>query len=307
MSTQYPNWHWIFEWSTSGTIHAHAVKSVYVAGRTKYQSYLIAEFEDLGKALVIDGKMQSSLSDEYVYHESLVQPPLLAHGSPRTVLILGGGEGATAREALKFRTVEKVVMVDIDGEIVEACKKYLPEWHKGAFNNPKLKVVIDDAEKYIRETNERFDAIIADLVDPQEGGPAWRLYTKEFYELVKSRLAEGGVFVTQATSPTLTPKVFATIYSTLKATFRHVLPYTAYVRSFEGVWSFIMASDARDLQAFKELSDVDSRLQALGVADNRFYDSETHRSMFSLPKPIRNLLASAREISTLSNPVYIPA
>ena len=306
MSVTYPNWHWIYEWSTPGTIHAHAVKKVYAFGRTKYQTYLIVEFEDLGKALVIDGKTQSAIVDEFVYHESLVQPAMLFHGSPRSVLILGGGEGATAREVLKFPSVRSVVMVDIDEEVVKACKEHLPEWHRGSFDDPRVRLVIDDAEHFLSTTNERFDVIIADLVDPEAGGPAWRLYTREAYELIRSRLNPGGVFVTQATSPTLTPNVHATIYKTVKAAFRHVVSYYVYMRSFEGLWGFVAGSDDVNLEAMKDL-DVDSRLASLGVKGNRFYDSESHLNMFHPPKFVRDVLETQGSVSTLSNPVYVPA
>ena len=306
-SVQYPNWHWIYEWSTPGTVHAHAVKKVHAFGTTKYQTYLIVELEDLGKTLVIDGKTQSSAFDEYVYHESLVQPPLLAHGFPRRVLILGGGEGATAREALKFRTVEEVVMVDIDEEVVDACKKYLPEWHRGAFEDPRFRLVIGDAERYVREAEGKFDAILADLTDPEAGGPSWRLYTKDFYDAVREHLTDRGVFVTQATSPTLTPGVFSTIYRTAKASFAHAAAYVSYVRSYEGLWGFVMASDGVDLDSFIAAQDVDERLAALGVSGNRYYDSVTHRHMFSLPRYLRDLLARPGPVATLQNPVYIPA
>ncbi|MGC9071243.1 MAG: fused MFS/spermidine synthase [Acidilobus sp.] len=306
VSVTYPNWHWIYEWSTPATIHAHAVKRVYSFGKTKYQTYLVVEFEDLGKALVIDGKTQSAMVDEFVYHESLVQPAMVAHGSPRSVLILGGGEGATAREALKFPTVERVVMVDIDEEIVNACKELLPEWHKGAFEDPRLKLVIDDAEHYLNTTSEKFDVIIGDLVDPEAGGPAWRLYTKETYQLVRSRLNPGGVFVTQATSPTLTPKVHATIYNTVKAAFGHAITYYVYMRGFEGLWGFVMGSGDLNLEGLKEL-DVDRALASIGVKGNRFYDGESHRNMFNVPKFVRDALAAERAVSTLQNPVYVPA
>jgi spermidine synthase len=283
------------------------VKKVYAFGRTKYQTYLVVEFDDLGKALVIDGKTQSAVVDEHVYHESLVQPAMVAHGSPRSVLILGGGEGATAREVLKFPSVNRVVMVDIDEEIVNACKELLPEWHRGAFDDPRLKLVIDDAEHYVNTTSEKFDVVIADLVDPEEGGPAWRLYTKEFYELLKSRLNRGGVFVTQATSPTLTSKVHATIFNTVKAVFRHAISYYVYIRSFEGLWGFVMGSDDANLEALRDMNDVDSRLASMGVKGNRFYDSESHQSMFHAPRNVRDILASYHEVSTLSNPIYLPA
>jgi Spermidine synthase len=122
----------------------------------------------------------------------LVHPALVTHGNPRDVLIIGGGEGATLREVLRYRSVRSATMVDIDGEVVEVCEKYLPEMHQGSFRDPRTRLVIGDGREYLRRTDERFDAIIVDATDPIEGGPSRLLYTLEFYELARSRLREAG-------------------------------------------------------------------------------------------------------------------
>jgi len=305
MSLNYP-WHWIIEWSTPGTAHMHAVNNVYAYGQSKYQRWAIVDYSDLGKALVIDGKVQSSLLDEFVYHESLVHPAMLLNGNPKKVLILGGGEGATSREVLRFKSIEKVVMVDIDDQVVDVCKKYLPEWHQNSFYDKRVKVVIDDAEHYIDNTDEKYDVIISDLVDPEEAGPAVRLYTKEFYMKIVNKLEKNGVFVTQSTSPVLTPTVHAVIYNTIKSVFKYAYSYYVYIRSYEGIWGFVIASNDVNVENVKNF-DVDSLINKMVNGKNRYYDNESHAHMFYIPKYIRNILEKEKRISTLKDPIYLPA
>ena len=126
---------WVSEHITPWDIYSHGIIDVLTHKKTAYQEMYIVETGVYGKALVLDGKWQSCTGDEFLYHEPLVHPAMIFHGGPRKVLILGGGEGATAREVLRWKSVEKVVMIDIDGEVVEACKQYLPEMHQNVFDD----------------------------------------------------------------------------------------------------------------------------------------------------------------------------
>ncbi|KAL7544174.1 hypothetical protein ACHAWF_014184 [Thalassiosira exigua] len=225
-----------------------------------------------GRTLVTDGKTQSAEHDEFVYHESLVHPALFwtAHRSgaasaPKSVFIGGGGELATAREVLRHRTVERVVMVDIDPEVIEVSKKYLPEWGGEAVaNHPKLEYIVGDVQQYLLGSDETYDAIVIDVSDPIEAGPAAALYTQEFYRLVKTRLNPDGAFVTQAGSASFVPfphssfgaarghgagdgeeedTCFGPIKNTLASVFDHAVPYSAPVASFGEDWGFVLAYD----------------------------------------------------------------
>ncbi|KSW12623.1 spermidine synthase [Pyrodictium occultum] len=295
----------VAEWTDEGEACIRSVKKIYAAGSTRFQEYLIAELAGIGKALVLDGKVQSSLFDEHWYHEALVHPTLLSHPCPRRVLVIGGGEGATVREVLRHSCVEHVTMVDIDKELVELAKKHLPEWHQGAFDDERLELVLEDGRKFLSETSERFDAVILDLVDPMEGGPAALLYTLEFYKLVAGVLEPGGIVVTQASSPVLTPRVYATVRNTMASVFRIVRPYVTYVRSYNGLWGFVAASDAVDPAALRA-ADVDRLIRERIRGTLRFYDGATHEWMFTLPKPIRDSLERYTDVATDSNPVYVP-
>ena len=299
-------WNWMIEWGTPYSAHMFAIKKHIFHGKSEFQEIQVVEYEELGKALILDGKTQSALYDEYVYHEALVHPAMLLHGEPRKVLILGGGEGATAREVLRFRSVERVVMVDIDPVVIEVAKKYLPEWHQGAFDDPRLELIIGDGYKYVVEGSEKFDVIIADLADPLEAGPAYKLYVKEFYEKVKERLNPGGVFVSQITSPTLMPYTFGVIYNTISSVFRYATYYTVFVKSFDSMWGFALASDDKDPAGLTP-EKVDELLPKIVEGENRFYDGISHVHMFSIPKNIREAIARVKGVATLENPVFTPA
>jgi len=236
-----------------------------------------------GKTLVTDGKTQSSAYDEAIYHESLVHPALFTcavrnhnlggrggglakddatadHRGhfPKTVLIGGGGELATAREVLRHDSITSVTMVDIDPSVVRVCKTYLPEWGGDAvLRHPKLRYVVGDARTYVQNTTETYDVIIMDVSDPIEYGPAEALYNVEFYTLVKSKLNVGGVFVTQAGSAGYVQveqqqgeeeeeeegSCLAPIRNTLAHVFDVALVYTAPVASFGEDWGFVLAYD----------------------------------------------------------------
>lgn len=223
----------------------YALNSVLHRGTSKYQEIALIDTKHFGKALIIDGKMQSTEVDEFIYHESLIHPPLLFHPNPKTVFIMGGGEGSAAREALRHKTVQRVVMCDIDEEVVDFCRTYLSaNW--GAFASDKLCLVINDARAELEKSTEKFDVIVGDLADPMEGGPCYQLYTKSFYQnVLKPKLHDGGIFVTQAgPAGVLTHKeVFSSIYNTLRHVFKHVKAYTAHVPSFADTWGWVMASD----------------------------------------------------------------
>ena len=298
-------WRLIVEWMSSGEACFREVLTVYYTGKTRYQSVDIVELHGLGKSLVLDGKIQSSLHDEHWYHEALVHPIMLAHPNPRRVLVIGGGEGATLREVLKHKTVERVVMVDIDKELVELSKRYLSEWHQGSFTDPRVEIVFSDGRKYVEDVAEEYDVVILDLVDPMEKGPATRLYTVEFYKAVKRLIGENGIMVTQATSPSLTPTVYAIIAKTLSVVFKKTRPYITYVKSYNGLWGFVAASDTHD-PAKLDSKAVEKLISERIAGELRFYDAETHQWLFSLPKPVRKLLSEENRIATDDNPVYTP-
>ncbi|MEN2999121.1 MAG: polyamine aminopropyltransferase [Acidilobaceae archaeon] len=295
---------WIIEWDTPTYGHLKGVKRVLYKGRSRYQEIELVESHDFGKLLLLDGKSQSSEHDEFVYHEALVHPAMVLHPRPRRVLILGGGEGATLREVLKHRSVEEAIMVDIDEEVVRVSRELWGELSAGAFEDRRAKVVIGDALEYIAGSPGKFDVIIADLSDPLEAGPSYKLYTLETYRRI-GELLDGGVFVTQAASPSNTPQTHAIIYNTVRSAFKFAAYYHAFMNSFSGLWGFVIASNELDPRGLTA-GLAARRLAERGIA-TRFYDATSHLNMFSVPKHLREFIEGERRISTLSSPAYMPA
>jgi spermidine synthase len=266
---------------------SYEIDAVIASVKTRFQDVEIVKTRSFGRALFLDGAPQSAVHDEFVYHEGLVHPALIAHPDPRRVLIAGGGEGATLREVLRHRSVERAVMVDIDGELVELCREHLSEMHQGAFYDPRAEVVVGDALAYVETHDEQFDAIVIDLTDPSDDGPIGALYGEGFYRLVASRLGEGGIVALQAF--TFGPGRTAwldRIARTLSEVFPIVSRYRAEVPFFKDSWAFVTASAVRDPAALTS-TDVDRTIAERQLDGLRFYDGTTHLAMFSLPKYAR--------------------
>lgn len=207
-----------------------------------YQRIVVTKFkEDL--RLFLNGNLQFSSLDEYRYHESLVHIPLSYTKQKEEVLVLGGGDGLVIRELLKYPEIQHITVVDIDSKMTELAKtnKFFLQINQGSFLNSKVKIVNEDALKFMENTEVFYNAVIIDLPDPEDHSLG-RLYSKEFYERVKQRMSKDGVLVTQSTSPYFARQAYWTIGATLEAVFPWVKPYTVYVPSF-GQWGFFMAGN----------------------------------------------------------------
>jgi spermidine synthase len=143
---------WFLDFLSPDEGHMHGIETILFSKQTQFQRMEIIETKSYGRCLILDGKMQSSQADEFIYHEALVHPAMLSHPEPKRVFVVGGGEGATVREILRHKSVERVLMVDIDEDVVEGSKQYLPEWSQGAFDDPRVELRYMDARKYLEET-----------------------------------------------------------------------------------------------------------------------------------------------------------
>ena len=282
--------------------------------KSKYQHFWIYDTlnDDGGysKKLYIEGQLQSSTRDEYVYHESLVHPVMLAHPSPKRVVILGGGEGATLRTVLSHRTVEKCSMVELDRAIIEQCNKHMPEMNDGAFTSPRSELLISDAykfaKKYAKSGKPKYDVAIMDILDPEDivianNRAAAHLYEDRFFKYISQRLlTDDGVFVMQAGGTSAIGSYFEQKFDLIEAMlsrfFEDVLRYMVYVPSFSAEWSFLLgckkAADCRRISLHSHenvMGYIKAEMKARGVpAKNRkFYDHITHFRLFSMPPSLR--------------------
>ncbi|MHC4063195.1 MAG: polyamine aminopropyltransferase [Planctomycetota bacterium] len=293
---------WMNEYITPWDIYAHGITEVLAYRQTAFQEMYIVETGAYGKALVLDGKWQSCTGDEFLYHEPLVHPAMLLHGQPRSVLILGGGEGATAREVLRWKTVQRSVMIDIDREVVEACQRHLPEMHQNAFDDQRLEVVIQDALEFLNDTTDTWDVIISDLSDPIEEGPSFKLFTKEYFEKAQRVLASEGVFVLQA-GPVAPAEMalHARLVRTMKAVFDHVESYVTSVPTYASPWGFALGC-ARPIDTRPDPENIDRRLAENTTGGLRMFDGTTLLGMLQLPAHLRRAIAEETRVYTLQEP-----
>jgi spermidine synthase len=295
---------WFWDRVSKHLVQMHSIESVLYSGRTRFQAIEIIRSNSYGRFLVLDGKIQSSDVDEFIYHEALVQPPMITHPCPETVFIAGGGEGATLREVLSHDSVKQAVMVDIDDEVISICQEFLPDYSRGAFQDPRAEVHYCDAREYLSTTSDSFDIIIIDLPEPIEEGPAYLLYTQEFYRMVRDRLTPNGMISVQSGSASWTElENLSAVNNTLKSVFPTVCTYWADIPSFGGPWGFCQASSGitpLDLS----VDEVDDRISERSL-NLRFYDGLTHQAMFSLPKHLRNELARPGRLITDDSPLYM--
>jgi spermidine synthase len=283
----------------------HAIVRTVVEARTKFQHVEILETASYGKCLVLDGRIQSSQADEFIYHEALVHPGLLAHPRPERAMVIGGGEGATVREVLRHRSIRRVLMVDIDAEVVEQCKRHLPEMHQGAFDDPRTELRHEDARAFLEQTSERFDLIVVDLTEPLEEGPACLLFTREFYSLIRDRLTPEGVMTMQAGMTKVGELGFFTaVCRTLREVFPVVAPYQTYISCFAVPWGFLVASKGQDPRGLS--AEAVDRLTATRLTGELgYWDGQTHAHAFALPKHIRHALEKQDRIITDKHPLIV--
>jgi len=294
------------------------LEGVMFQGKSKFQDIWCINTSPFGKLLVLDGKTQSAQNDEKLYHECLVHPVLLAVNNPKKVFIGGGGETATAREVLKHKSVERCVMVDLDKLVVDACKKFLPEWGSTAFEDPRLEIHYQDAKAFLENSEETFDVIIMDIADPIEAGPGVALYYQEFYKFIVSKLNPGGAFVTQSSGSGLFTyhECFTVINRTMKSAFDVVYPYSVEIPSFGGGWGFNVGfqKDDGEREANTDLVNWDpewvdenlvKRMPGIEKTPLFFYDGTSHRHVFNIPKYLRNALEKEDRVMTEANPVFM--
>ncbi len=293
---------WVSEYVTPCDIYQHGVVRVLAHKTTAYQEMYIVESGAFGKALVLDGKWQSCTGDEFLYHEPLVHVAMAQHGKPRRVLVLGGGEGATVREVLKWQCVEKVAMVDIDGEVVEACREHLPEMHAGAFEDPRTELIIGDALDCLDQSEREWDIIISDLSDPIEDGPSYKLFTKEYFERCRRAMKSEGYLVVQAgqTAPPLM-KLHVRLIKTLQSVYPNVVSFSSHVSSYASPWGFGLAS-AEAIETRPEPASIDALLEAQTTGAFRMFDGRTMLGLMQTVKHIRDAIERETVVYTQAKP-----
>ncbi|HEY3418165.1 MAG TPA: polyamine aminopropyltransferase [Armatimonadota bacterium] len=273
------------------------VRELLYEGQSTFQHLQVLDTVPFGRMLVLDDATQTSVVDEYIYHEMLVHVPMMTHPDPKRVLIIGGGDGGALRRVLEY-PVEKATMVEIDGEVVRVSREFLPSIAGDAFTNPRGELLIDDGVKYLRETQEHFDVILVDSTDPV--GPAVDLFGEAFYQDARRALGDNGIIVTQSGSPLVMLDELQDAVNLMRRVFPVVKTYVCNIPIYPGVlWSFTAASTSLDPAAVNPAT-IAARLRANG-APTGWYTPAVHTAAFALP----NFLGATLEMQSPDDPTAL--
>ena len=257
---------------------------VLFSDNSEFQKVEVFETESaLGRVLTLDDLMMTTEGDEFHYHEMIAHVPMMHHKNPKTVLVIGGGDGGTVREVLKHDTVEKVILCEIDGMVIDACKQFLPTI-SCELDNPKCEILVEDAIEYIKGKENMFDIVLIDSTDPM--GPGEGLFTEEFYTNVKRSLKPGGIVAAQSESPFVNKNEIKKMYDLLKKVFPICSTYTSNIPTYPGgYWAWAFCSES-----VKPLSYLDERRCADITKTCKIYNKDYHNARFALPNYLKELL-----------------
>lgn len=258
---------------------------------TPYQSLEVLETSPFGRVLRLDGRFMTSEKEEFFYHEALVHPAAIAHEAPTRCLIIGGGDGGAAEELLKHPSVRELVIAELDAQVIEVARKQLKAVHRGAFDDPRVRVEIGDGMAYVDRSPGQFDLILMDLTDPDT--PASALYEPAALARMQRALTPGGALVLHLGSPVFHPQQVRELLGHLQAQFAEVSPFGLYIPLYGAYWGLAVASDALrppDLTA----AEVQRRLDARAIGGLQHYNAEIHGALFALPNYYRALVPERR-------------
>ena len=261
--------------------------AVFYDSETSHQRLRVFENAKLGRVLTLDGVVQTTTGDEYMYHEMLSHVPILAHGAAKRVLIIGGGDGGMAREVLRHKSVEHVTMVEIDAGVVDFSKEYLPTISDGAFDDDRLELVIADGAAFVRETEQKYDVMIVDSTDPI--GPGEVLFTDTFYDHARGLLTEDGIIVTQNGVPFMQGDELTGTMRAFKSLFSDWTCYLTHVPTYAGGPMALGWGSKSGAARAVDLTELQARFDAAGF-ETRYYTPDVHKAAFALPGYVQKLM-----------------
>lgn len=283
---------WAFENHHNKIAYGYKITEKLYEKQSNFQNIKVVQTEFYGRMLLLDDLVQTTEGDEFIYHELIAHIPLLAHPNPKRVLVIGGGDGGTVREVLKHPSIEEVVLCEIDGDVIDASRQYLPGI-ASRLEDPRVDIQVRDGIEYIAQQNNRFDVIIIDSSDPV--GPGVGLFTKEFYENVKAALTHDGIMVNQSESPMAQVEGVQKIYELLRSVFKLAIPYCATVPTYPGgywTWAFCSNGDG-------PLHNINHQVAANLEQTTRFYNMQVHRAVFALPNFIRERIEGTNTLNLI--------
>lgn len=271
---------WFTERQTKDMKISVRVKKTLHQELTPFQSLAVLDTEQFGRMLTLDNIIQTTVKDEFVYHEMITHVALNTHAAPKKVLVIGGGDGGAVREIIKHQSVEKAVHCEIDGAVIEASRRFLPEI-SCAMDDPRVEIIVDDGIKHVQENKNTYDVIMVDSPDPI--GPAVGLFSVSFYKDIFASLKEDGIFVAQTESPFFNRDLIPGLYRDISGIFPVTRLYLAVVPTYPGgLWTFTMGS--------KKYDPLEVDISGIPQLDTKYYSPDMHRACFVLPPFVKELL-----------------
>jgi len=260
--------------------------------QSPYQHIEVFESPQFGRLFRLDGDYMTSEHDEFFYHEAMIHPAATAIGSPKRALVIGGGDGGSAEELLKYPSIKRVVIAELDESVVHVARHYFGSIHRGALDDPRVEIRIGDGVAYVQQSKERFDLVILDLTDPDT--PAESLYTEPFFTAIRQRLTPQGAMVLHTGAPIFKPKAVAALHEALRRQFKRVAPMGLYIPLYGSYWTIAVCSDQTDPRQCTTET-VRDRLRANGIEALSYYNPEIHTALFALPNYLKKLLEISDE------------
>ncbi len=284
-----PATRFVLDWLNPHAGYGFNVSRTLLAQDTKYQRLEVFDTPQFGRMLRLDGRFMTAEGEEFVYHECMTHPALLAHPAPKRVLVLGGGDGGSSEEILKHPSVESITIAELDAEVIRASREHLASIHRGSLDDPRVRIEITDGFAFVESCDERYDLIVLDLTDPDT--PAFRLYSPEFLSLCKARLAPGGFLTMHIGSPVYQAETVRRNVASLKSVFPQVHPLAAFMPLYGSLWCLAIAShDATPRLAIETLQ---ARFDERGLRDLRYYYPALTPALFTLPRYVEELVGAA--------------
>ncbi len=278
---------WFTEPHTKNVRFSMKVDRQIYSGKSEFQRIDIFDSLEFGRVLVLDGYTMLTEGDEFMYHEMIVHVPLCAHPNARKALVIGGGDGGSVRELVRYKDLDHIDLVEIDEEVVDACRKYLPQT-AGKLDDPRVRIHYEDGLKFIRHHEDEYDVIIVDSTDPF--GPGEGLFTREFYGNCFRALKEDGIMVNQHESPFYqeTAHAMQRAHKRIVNSFPLARVYQVHIPTYpSGHWLFGFAS-----KKYHPVKGVDwARWESLGIK-TRYYNTKLHAASFALPTYVEDILKS---------------
>lgn len=280
----------IFDWLNTHSGYGFTAKNQLASFQSPYQRVEVFDTHQFGTAFRLDGRLMTSVGDEFFYHECMTHPALLTHPNPQSVLIIGGGDGGSTEEILKHPSIKRVVMAELDPAVINISREHLQEIHKGALDDPRLEIEIGDGFEYVKHCTEKFDLVVLDLTDPDT--PAFALYSEEFFRMCQRLLSTGGMMTMHLGSPVYQPDTVRKNAANLRKVFKQVHPLALFIPLYGSLWCLAVASDSANPRTLAP-DTITARLMERRIGALKYYNAPLHPALFVLPTFVQELTAGA--------------